>query len=149
MFCEDEFSGEEKDTELDKESLLGSRGENSSSIPLSDVSDVHVPDKSASEVMTMLRPDPDIKTVRASVPVKPNGKKEQSETPIQKRTLVVKMPSLPTPCKITKSAPEKEKREVVIFQCTPHNPKSNKSFPSSVPGISMSKLSTITCPPPP
>ena len=52
MFCEDDFSGEEELTEMDEESLLGSRGENSSSITLSDVSDVCVPDKSVSEVMT-------------------------------------------------------------------------------------------------
>ena len=50
-FCDDEFSGEEE-VELDEESLLGSRGENSSSITLSDVSDVRVPDKSESDVLT-------------------------------------------------------------------------------------------------
>ena len=54
------------------------------------MSDVRLPEKSESDVMTMLRPDPDIRTVRASVPVRPNGKKEQSEAPIKKAPLLLK-----------------------------------------------------------
>ena len=95
MFCEGDLSGEEELTEMDEESLLGSRGENTSSITLSDVSnvsDVRVPDKSVSEEMTQFRPDPDIKTLRASSIVKPNEKKGKSEAPIQKYTPTVKLP---------------------------------------------------------
>ena len=110
-FCDDEFSGEEE-VELDEESLLGSRGENSSSITLSDVSDVRVPDKSECEVVTQLPTDPDIRTIRASAPAKPKGRKEQSEAPSLKITPVINMPGLPIPCKLPNLPPRLRRRRV-------------------------------------
>ena len=147
--CDYERESDEYDeSEIDERSLLGDMEADTSTITLHDVSDVDMTDQSECEVVAQVPVEPEIVVIRASKPV---CKMLTDEAQVLKNTPAAKMSSFPPPCKIAKSAPEteKEKRKVVVFQSTPRNLKSVKTFPSSVPGISKTKPSTVTRPTPP